>query len=185
MDSKDLVIGSFSNRADADQAVMALEKNGYGRDQLSVIVREEDLPFKAEDSPLAVPKIIGSRTTSGVVTGVVLGGLAGLLIGIGALVIPGIGLLLIGGPIAALLGITGTAEATVSGVVTGALAGGLIGALTGIGVSKSVSQKYSETLKSGGVIIAASDPNDSLETAKNILRKHNAADIETVTVIKT
>lgn len=79
---------------------------------------------------------IAEGAASGIITGGVLGGLAGLLVGVGVLALPGIGALFVAGPLAAVLGLAGTAATTVSGALIGSLVGGIVGALVGLGLAE-------------------------------------------------
>ncbi len=103
------------------------------------------------------------------------------MIGIGAIAIPGIGGLLIGGPLAAALGLTGAAAATVSGAVTGALAGGLVGGLVGLGVPEETAKVYENRIREGGVLIAVA-AREGDDEAHAVLEEHGADEIRNVMV---
>lgn len=149
--SQDTVIGLLAERDAANQAIDALQAKGYTPKDLSVIMRDDQ---QIEGTEGNVGDNVAEGAASGAVTGGALGALAGLLIGVGAIAIPGIGGLLIGGPLAAALGLTGAAATTASGTLTGALAGGLIGGLVGLGVPEEEAKVYEERVSEGAILLA-------------------------------
>ena len=171
-----LLIAAFPSREDADAAIIELEDAGYTTEDISVITKET---AKATTADTLTEKV-GEGAASGATTGGLIGGIAGLLAGAG--VFPALAGLLIGGPIAAALGLGGVAAATVSGVVTGAVAGGLIGALTTLGVSKEDAEYYSEMVEKNGYLVAV--PVDRIESvdARAILDDNGATRISEVAV---
>lgn len=110
----------YDDRRRAEEALERLQGIGYGRDHVSLIVDERDLPvdqgFESDSSPLAER---GGMGETGALAGAVGGGLIGAIVAgaVGAsLVIPGG--VLVAGPLA-LIGLTG-------GTVWGSLIGGLL-----------------------------------------------------------
>lgn len=174
-----MLFGAFVSRADADAAIADLEEYGLDSGDISVIAREEDFKAERRETPPAASDA-AAGAGSGAVTGGVIGGIAGLLAGAG--VIPALAGLLIGGPVAALLGLTGVAAATVSGAVTGAVAGGLIGALTKLGFSESEAKYYDETVRKGGLVLGVPVDEDEITDVKAIMEDHNATHIQTIDV---
>src|ERR1700704_4739438 len=108
------LLGVFSSRLNAEEAITDLAKEGYDARDISLVMKS-DANLKTHHGTN-----IAEGAASGLVTGGVLGGLAGLLVGIGVLTIPGLGALFVAGPIAAALGLAGAAATTVSGALTGA-----------------------------------------------------------------
>jgi hypothetical protein len=155
------VLGIFSNRHDAEQAVKRLEDSGYSPKEISIIVKDEAV---REELVQSTGANVVEGIAQGVTTGGVVGGLVGLLVGLGAITIPGLGALLIGGPLAAALGLGGAAATTVSAAATGALAGGVIGALVGLGIPEETARYYEEQLKEGAVLLAVSPKDTFTET---------------------
>lgn len=150
-----LVLGSFSNVADAEAAVRRLMDAGFGSDDISIIARDEGRAQQVADDTGAD---VGKGAGIGALTGGVLGALGGLLVGATALTIPGIGIVL-AGPLAAILG----------GAGIGAVGGGLIGALTAAGVSEDEAKHYEGRLKAGDIVVAvAAGAREDL--ARDILR---------------
>ncbi len=174
------VIGIFLDRFDAESAIDELQEMGFNPKDVSVVVKEGTKITQSEDSGHKGGSV-AEGAVSGAATGGVLGGLAGLLIGIGALAIPGVGAFLVGGPIAALLGLTGAAATTISGATTGALAGGLMGGLIGLGVPEDEAKVYEQKVREGAVLLAV--PTNS-QTGENEVRKvfddYNADQIRTI-----
>lgn len=171
------VLGIFTNRADADNAVGELERGGFNPKDLSVITKEV---VENEEVVTGTAGNVAEGAVGGVTTGGVIGGLAGLLVGVGALTIPGVGAILIGGPLAAALGLTGAAATAVSGAVTGAVAGGLVGALVGLGLPEETAKIYEERVREGGVVLAVYCRLEEQDRVRSILQAHNATQIDEV-----
>ena len=109
-----------------------------------------------------------SATAAGAVTGGVVGGAAGLAASLIGLAIPGIGPIIAAGPIVALL----------SGAGVGAVAGGLIGGLTDMGMSRYDAERYAESVRRGGALVAVRADAARSERAAEIMREYGAVDIE-------
>jgi len=169
-----LILGVFKNRVDAESAIETLDMNGYDPKDISVMMKDEVIKEVVNNTGESV---LGG-TASGVATGGVLGALAGLLVVTG--VVPGLGALLIGGPLAAALGLTGVAATAVSGAATGAIAGGIVGALTGLGLSEEDAQVYEQTIRSGGILLAVPSLNEEEDEIKAVMENNNAEQIKTV-----
>jgi hypothetical protein len=166
-----MLFAAFPNREDAHRAVSELGNHGFDANELSVISKEyHDLPSHTPAGQAATGLV------SGATTGGVLGGIAGLLAGAG--VFPALAGLLIGGPIAAALGLTGIAAAAVSGAVTGAAVGGLVGSLMGLGFSQSEAEYYSETVEAGGLLLAVSVTDTNIKEALHVLKANHAQQIK-------
>lgn len=172
-----MVLGVFSNRKEAEEAIDALESKGYNPKDISIVMKDTK---EARDMAESTGTNMATGAVSGATTGAVVGGLAGLLIGIGALTIPGIGAILIGGPLAAALGLGGAAATTVSGALTGALAGGLVGALVSLGVSEEDAKFYEERVKSGAILVAVNEPDDGEMRAQTIMEENGAEQVRTI-----
>ena len=106
-----------------------------------------------------------------------IGGVAGLLAGVG--VVPALAGIMIGGPIAAALGLAGAAALTVSGAVTGAVAGGLIGGLTKLGLSHEDAEYYDRAVESGSVVIGVPVSDENEDAVRNVLEDYQGEDIKT------
>lgn len=169
------ILGIFTNREDAERALYKLEKEGYDPKDISIIMKDAGYARKlARDTGATVVENVATGAT----TGGAIGALAGLLVAAG--VIPGVGPLLIGGPLAAALGLSGAAATTVSGAATGALAGGLIGTLVSIGVSKEEAKFYQDRIREGGILIAIPAYSKEIEHVMNILEANGADQIRAI-----
>lgn len=171
------ILGVFSERDHAEDAIAELEEFGLNPKDISIIMKDHK---EAERLGGDTGASVAGSAASGATAGGVLGGLAGLLIGIGVITIPGIGAILIGGPLATALGLSGAAATTVSGAVTGALAGGLVGALVGLGVPEDEAKVYEERIREGAILIAVSALEGKEVEAKEIMESHGASQIRTI-----
>lgn len=171
------IFGIFEDREDAEFALTDLDDAGYNPENFSIIMRDEE---KAEELERNTGAEVTAGAATGATTGAVVGGIAGLLIGIGTIAVPGVGALLIGGPLAAALGLTGAAAITAEGAMTGALAGGLIGALTGIGVPKEEARLYEQKIREGATLLAIPVEHADEEEVMDILAQNNASDINSL-----
>lgn len=168
------IVAVFRSQGDAEDAIHELSGLGYDAKSISIVMRQiHDSERMAEKTGASV----GGGAAAGATTGAVLGGLAGLLVGVGAIVIPGFGAVLVGGPIAAALGLTGAAATTASGAVTGALAGGLLGAIMGLGVPEPQARQYEEIIRGGGVLLAVPIMDRRAEEVTEVMQDFNAYDI--------
>lgn len=169
------VLGIFSDRVNAEEAIGNLEEAGYNPKDISIVMKD-----KSEGEKLAsnTGADVAEGTVAGVTSGAILGGLAGLL---ASFAIPGLGAFFIGGPIAAALGLTGAAATTASGAATGALAGGLLGALTGLGLSDDDARAYEDRVKQGGILLAIPARSGEEAEIESMLSECGADDIKSVT----
>lgn len=173
------VLGIFSDRDSAEDAIDELQESGYTAKDISVIMKEGSEPITRDGN--TVGSNVAQGAVTGMTTGAAIGGLAGLLVGIGAIAVPGVGAFLIGGPIAAALGLTGAAATTVTGAATGGLAGGLLGALTSLGLPEESARVYERRVQEGAIILAVPvDKRLELREVQEIFEDNDADQIETV-----
>ncbi|MDB4979075.1 MAG: hypothetical protein JWM56_1261 [Candidatus Peribacteria bacterium] len=161
-----MLFAAFDSIATADETIDELISRGFDVRDISVITQENQ---KSAAGNMA------AGAAGGATTGGVIGGIAGLLAGAG--VFPALAGFLIGGPVAAALGLTGIAAATASGAVTGVVAGGLIGALTNLGLNKADAQYYSDIVENGGVLLGIPVNDDDETLARSILESHGVVRI--------
>lgn len=154
-------VRAFTDAAQAQKAVAALQQAGYRNDQIGIVSKHsvEGTPFAAAPQ--------GGKVQEGAAAGMAVGaGLSavcgGMLWGLSALsgVVPGIGPVVVGGTLAIL----------VSAAAAGAMAARLGGALKGLGVTESDAKFYENELKSGRTIITVQGGNS--QTAREILKQH-------------
>lgn len=167
------VLGIYNNRPSAETAVDKLDQLGFNVEEISLLMkdsRDSDQVVKTRGDHVA------EGAATGAATGGAIGGFAGLILGAGLVAIPGIGALLIGGPIAAALGMTGVAATAVSAAATGALAGGVVGGLAGLGVPEETARLYESRIQEGGVLLAV--PTDTTVDKTEVMRvlKETGAD---------
>lgn len=170
-----MLMAAFTEPAQADHALMELERFGYTPQEISVISKTNRYEAAGSRDAAVGGATVGESTLAGATTGAALGGLAGLLAGVG--VIPALAGLFIGGPVAAALGLAGAAATTLSGAVTGAAAGGLIGALTGLGVPRDTAESYDRTVEAGGVVIGLTSREQTAHEARTILERNGAQNL--------
>jgi len=168
------VLGIFNDRVNAEAAIADLEDLDYNPKDLSIVLKDKHDKEVIEENTGAD---VAEGAVSGATTGLILGGLAGL---VAAIALPGIGALFIGGPIAAALGLSGTAATTVSGAATGAVAGGLIGALTNLGLSDDEAKVYEERVSEGGILVAVPVRGEETAEVKEVFENNKASDIKSV-----
>jgi len=160
------VVGYFDDRPAADTAYNELVREGYSRDDISIVGRgAEGKPGLADHGGHGDH---GDHVTAG--EGAALGGITGLLLGVAAMLIPGIGPIVAVGPISAAL------AGAVTGGVTGAAVGGITGALTGAGVDEADADYYNERFQQGGVLMTVHTDDARYDHARSVLQR-NGADI--------
>lgn len=168
------VLGIFTERDDAGEAINKLKAEGYNPKDISIVMKDQKEGERLADDTGS--DVVGG-TMSGATTGAVVGGIAGLL---SSFVLPGLGAFFIGGPIATALGLTGAAASTVSGATTGAIAGGLLGALTSFGLSEDEARGYEERIKEGAILVAIPAKEGDERIVEQILREADADQIKSV-----
>jgi len=170
------VIGVFGSKERAERTVNELRDYGIGRDEISIVTRDEARENRRGDGEgrgrgggggsydLADVNYGGQDVGSGVAWGGGLGGLAGLLAGAGALAVPGIGPVLAAGPLAAVL----------SGAVTGGIAGGLVD----YGVPEERGREYERRIRKGDVLLVVRAEDDRADRVSDIMRGNGGEDVE-------
>lgn len=173
------IYATFRDTDDADKALRDLSDIGYSKDNVSILVKDNNQLRTNNNSTF---DNAASGAVKGGAVGGLVGGLAGLLIGIGVITIPGIGGLLIGGPLAAALGLSGVAATTVSGATTGALAGGLVGAFRNLGIPENIATNYEKRINEGSALLGIEVKNNEDEMEiKNLFKRYGGEDITVVT----
>lgn len=171
------IVALFKDKDLAERAIEDLNSFGIKSKDISIVLRDARA---AKDLSHDTGASVAGGAMSGATTGGVLGALAGLLIANG--VFPGLGTLLIGGPLAATLGLTGTAATIVSGAATGALAGTLVGALMGFGLTETEAKTYEEELKTGAIFVAVPARDEDESDVLDILADYEATQVKVLAV---
>ena len=153
-----IVVGLFTERARAEDAIRDLKGAGFTDEQIGVITRDRTdraaqptgsggQRTKAAPDEEEVGKILEETASGmaggasiGAITGGVIGGLVGL---IGSLLVPGLGPVVVGGVLAS----------TLLGMGLGAATGGLIGALVGMGVPEEDARYFDAGFREGGTLV--------------------------------
>jgi hypothetical protein len=155
----------FGTHAEADAALRALDKAGFTKEQVTMLVTEETRGqhFGIDEH---------SKTSEGAVTGATLGGLTGALyFGLSSaavLLVPGFNVVVFGTLISGLVGLG-----------AGAATGGLIGALVGLGTPEHEAKLYEDAVRKGAILVAVQASDDaSAEIVKVILKEGNAESIK-------
>src|SRR3954447_15383076 len=157
--------GLYNSRAQAENAVEALQQAGFRSDDISVLLPDQQSSEEfAHEKNTKAPE----GTTTGVSVGGALGGTLGLLAGIGALAIPGLGPFIAAGPI----------MGTLAGAGAGGAVGGLIGALVGMGIPEYEAKRYEGRVREGGILLSVHcDSSDWVDRGKDILKRTGAQDV--------
>jgi hypothetical protein len=156
------VFGIYKIRREAENAVNALRTNGFGTDDISVLLPEhmgsqDQFHIKVSKAP--------EDAIAGASAGAVLGGTLSLLASIGSLTIPGVGPFIAAGPLLSAL----------AGAGAGAGAGALVGVLAGYGIPETEAQKFESLMREGRVLVNVNATDEaSAVKAKNILEATGA-----------
>ena len=161
------VIGTFSNREAAGQALDRLILSGFPVTQVFLLGQNlNELPENSPSSGLSSNSfgtVTGTATglKKGMVLGNLVGGATGLLLGAALIALPGVGQLMLSSAIAFVL---------LSGGVCTA-AGGLTGALIGLGLTSEQAKKYSQQVSRGSFLIVIEGTARDIERAQHLLKK--------------
>lgn len=145
-----LVTGLFQTRADVEKVLGEIEKQGYTRDAVSLLMSTatKTKEFGIEEgSKAAAGAGVGGAVGAGI------GATIAAIVAIGTTVsVPGLGLV-VAGPLAAAL----------AGAGAGAATGGLIGTLVGAGIPEYRAKVYDEAVRAGGIVLGveAKDEKDA------------------------
>jgi hypothetical protein len=153
-------VGLVETREGAERLIDDLLQNGFRREDISLVARDEKGPNPAEHTA------IGS-VEKGVKTGVKVGGIGGFLAGVAGIAgfaMTGFGPILVAGPIVLAL----------AGLGVGAFAGGLIGVLTHAGVTEADAKHFTEGVREGGILITVATNAAGVDKAMQIMNRHGA-----------
>ncbi len=164
-----VVFGIFETRSAVERAVDDLKANSFRHQDISVLMPSvESSQDFAHEKATKAPE----GATTGVASGLAIGGTLGWLVGIGSLAIPGIGPFVAAGPLLAAL----------AGAGIGGAVGGLTGALVGMGIPEYEAKRYESVIKNGGILLSVhADDSDWVKKAEGILKNCGARDISSST----
>jgi hypothetical protein len=148
MSKATLVTGIFKSRLAAESAVETIMKQGYARDEISVLT--SDATRTKEFALQTKSQAAGGAGIGGAVGGVVGGSILAALVAVGTTIaFPPLGLVIAGPLVAAL-----------AGAGAGGAAGGIIGALIGAGIPEYRAKVYEAGLRGGGILIGVEARTD-------------------------
>ena len=154
-----VVVGVFTERSQAYQAINDLHQAGFRDEQIGFIAHEEiDASGNSEVTQPLHGSAVETGTRPGAVAGGVVGGLAGAAV---ALLIPGLGPALAGGILA-----------TIGGAAVGAATGGLIGTLVEVGVPEEDAHRYTNEVHSGRIIVIVQADDNPTEAFRILKQDH-------------
>jgi hypothetical protein len=153
------VVGVFDNHEEADEAVRDLMASGFSAHEIGVAMREDHARLAEAEKAEAYGEASISRTSTGAVTGAILGGALGA---ISSLLIPGFGPVLLTGILVMAAG--------------GGIAGGFAGLISSMQLSEEEQQYYHKELELGRCLVVAK-AGDRYSNALAILESHGAHDI--------
>lgn len=161
---KKKVIGVFETPEQATNAINRLKDNGYSKEHISIMAKnEEKVDVVEKSTDVHEEEDVASDAGAGAMTGGILGGIGGLLVEGGALLIPGIGPIIAAGPL----------MATLTGIVAGGAAGGLVGALVGMGIDKTEAKDYEGKLNEGKILVLVDTEDDRSDFVYDTFYNHN------------
>lgn len=164
------VVGVFSKREQAEEAVRALKREGFDEKEISIAAKDDEGGEGRESGEgsqgfgFEVGNMANEDVADGATWGGAIGGAAGLLASAGALAIPGIGPILAAGPLAATL--------------SGAVAGGVAGGLLDMGIPEAEGRRYEEELKAGKAICLVKADEDEAQRIESILQEQGADEVK-------
>lgn len=142
----DMLTGMFRNRENTENAYNELQKRGYTKDDINLMMSDDTRKKHFADDHVKDTEI-GTKAAESAGKGSAIGGgigaVAGIVTAIGtSLVIPGLGIVL-AGPVAA----------GIAGAGVGSVSGGIIGALIGAGIPEARAKLYESGIENGQIVI--------------------------------
>lgn len=167
--NRQVVIGSFATREDAERAVHELRRAGFDSADLGVAAKRESSDWSSYDlkgddrDDLDLVDDEATNAATGAATGAAAGaGVGGLwALGIAAGLLPAIGPVVAGGILGSLL----------ASAAAGAATGGIVGSLIGLGVPEDEARYYEGEFQGGRTLVTVRTDGRA-EEALNIIRMH-------------
>ena len=162
-----LVTGLFKSKVAAEAAVDAIMKNGFTRDDISVLMSDAT---RNKEFALQTRTHAADGLGLGGAIGGTVGAVLAAIVAVGTtLFIPGVNIF-IAGPIAAALAGAGAGGAT----------GGLIGALIGAGIPEYRAKVYDTEIRGGGILIGVEARSDEeVDRLEDLLEDLGAQHVRT------
>jgi hypothetical protein len=151
----------YFDRTDSETAVDRLHGLGYDQDDISVVMDDKtrEKAFAGE---------VGAKTTEGIATGAVAGGILGAIVA--GLTATGSVAAIVGTGGAAAPLVIGPLAAALAGLGVGGAAGGILGGLIGVGVGEQRAKQYEQGLREGGILIAVRPKSGHTDKVRDALR---------------
>ena len=167
MENDSYETGMYFGRADAEHAINRLHGLGYDAADISVMMDDKtrEQAFAGE---------VGAKTSEGVATGAVAGGIIGAIVA-GLTATGSIAAIATTGGVAAPL-VIGPMAAALAGLGAGGVAGGIVGGLIGLGIGESRARQYEQGLREGGILIAVRPKSGHSDKVREALRDRYASD---------
>jgi hypothetical protein len=159
MTTTSTVVGVFTNRIQAEDAIAELRRAGFRDSQIGLVARTDGGDIQRTDG--AGETMAGEGAVAGAVAGAGIGGLVGL--GIISGVIPVIGPAIVAGTLGTIL----------TNALGGAAIAGLVGALIGFGIPEDDARYYEAEVK-GGRFLVTVDAGGRYDEAWDILDRFGA-----------
>jgi len=166
MNEKNSVVAVFDSHEKVEEAVRALQKDGFDMTKLSIVGKD----YHTEEHIVGYFNT-GDRMRYWGKIGAVWGGFWGLLFGSAFFWVPGVGPLLIAGPLVGWL--VGALEGA---ILTGGLSA-LGAALFSIGIPKNSVIQYESELKNDRLLLVAHGTQEDVQTAKELLQQTDATKV--------
>lgn len=170
--NRQVVIGSFASRTDAERAVAELRRVGFASADLGVAAKRDSSDWSSYDlkgdehtDTLGNDELSdeANDAATGAATGAAAGaGVGGLwALGIAAGLLPAIGPVVAGGVLGSLL----------ASAAAGAATGGILGSLIGLGIPEDEARYYEGEFQGGRTLVTVRTDGRA-EEAMNIIRMH-------------
>src|SRR5688572_20872459 len=161
--NRDVVVGVFYTRSEAEQAIRDLRIAGFAEDRIGMVARDHEGRVVTEK---------GGETLAeeGAAAGAVVGAGAGALVGLGVLT----GTIPVIGPVLA-IGTLGTILLNAAG---GAAILGLVGALVGLGIPEDEAKYYEDEVVAGRYLVTV-EAGDRAADARGVYTRHGGYDRST------
>ncbi|MGA2254665.1 MAG: general stress protein [Thermoguttaceae bacterium] len=166
MSETNSVVAIFASHNQAEDAVRALQKDGFDMTKLSIVGKDYHT-----DEHVVGYYTTGDRMLYWGKLGAVWGGFWGLLFGSAFFWVPGIGQLLVAGPL--VMWIVGALEGA---VVTGSLTA-LGAGLYSLGIPENSIVQYETEVKNGRLLLVAHGTADEVQRARDLLHQTGAETI--------
>jgi hypothetical protein len=156
-------VAVFADRSHAEYAVEELCRNGFGSEQIGVVIPDAG-PVEAPPLDPGTKAVKGLEV--GAAAGIALGGLLGAALC--TAILPGVGPVLAAGLLAGVLG----------GAGAGAAGGGILGALIGMNVPEEEARHYEREFHSGRTLVTVRAEGRYDEAAAILRRAQEVPDPE-------